>query len=63
MYVLVSSSFEFISGDLERIKSLCLHDSIRRGYSGFGVPQTVIIIFILTDKNSVKYNRGHVFFE
>ena len=82
MFILVSSSFEFVTGELERItcgtfnfftsflsklkifgvvmiklfesifcmKSLYSYDSNRRGYSGFGVPQTVIIVFISTEE-------------
>ena len=82
MFILVSLSFEFVTGELEGVpwwtfnlfttflsklkifgvvmiklfesifcmKSLYLYDSNRRGYSGFGVPQTVIIVFIFTEE-------------
>ena len=82
MIILVSSSFEFVTGELEVVpwwtsnfftsflsklkifgvvmiklfesifcmESLYLYDSNRRGYSGFGVPQTVIIVFIITEE-------------
>ena len=32
------------------MKSLYLYGTNRRGYSGFGVPQTVIIVFIFTEE-------------
>ena len=46
-----------------RMKSLISYEYNRRGYSGWDMPQIVIIVSIFTEESSVEYGHGHILIE